>query len=299
MNLDLWKLFFEVASAGNITKASERLHISQPAITKQIKKLEDDLNCKLFIRTQKGVILTSEGELIFQDIKNGLNAFELAEKKLNSQNLLLQGTIRIGVGTTLTKTFLMPYINKFHKLYPGIILEISTDPTSVLKESLKKGKIDFIIAKFPSKMNDDLGYQKLGDMEDVFIVGKTYKELIDKKLNLKSIADYPILLQKQPSSSRDNVEKYCYENGVKLHSIMEIASSNLLIEFTKIGYGIGIVTKQYIKNELSKKEVYILDINPKIPKREFGIITLKNNYLSKASSIFIDLLIKNTNKEYD
>ena len=82
MNLELWKLFYEVASAGNITKASERLHISQPAITKQIKKLEEDLNCKLFIRTQKGVILTNDGELIFQDIKNDLNAFELAEKSL-------------------------------------------------------------------------------------------------------------------------------------------------------------------------------------------------------------------------
>ena len=191
----------------------------------------------------------------------------------------------------------MPHINEFHKLYPGITLEISTNPTSILKKSLKK--LDFIIAKFPPNMNDDLIYQKLGDMEDVFIVGKTYKELIGKKLNLKDLIDYPILLQKQPSSSRDNVEKYCQENKVKLNSIMEIAISNLLIEFTKIGYGIGIVTKQYIKKEVTRKEIFILNVIPKIPKREFGIITLKNNYLSKASSIFIDLLLKNINKEYD
>ena len=280
-----------MARSGNISKASKRLHISQPAITKQIKNLEEYLNCKLFIRSHKGVSLTSEGELILKDIKNGLNAFELAEKKLNDNNSILIGTIRIGISTTLTKTYLMPYIRDFHAKYPNIIFEISTDPTSFLKEQMKKGKIDFIIAKFPIKKTDDFEYTKIGETQDIFIVNEAYQSLVGKKLTLQSLVDYPILLQKKPSSSREFIENYCEKNEATLKSILEIASSNLLIEFTKIGYGIGVVTKEYVIKELQNKEIYELKVSPEIPKRTFGIISLKNNYLSKGSIEFLKELL--------
>lgn len=293
MNLEVWKLFYEVASSGNISKASKKLHISQPAITKQIKNLEEYLNCKLFIRSQKGVSLTGEGELILNDIKNGLNAFELAEKRLNDHNSMLIGTIRIGVSTTLTKTYLMPYIRDFHAKYPQIIFEISTDPTSLLKEQMKKGKIDFIIAKFPVKKTDGFQYNKIGKMQDIFIVSEVYKKLVNKKLTLQNLVDYPILLQKKPSSSREFIESFCEKNKTTLKSVLEIASSNLLIEFTKIGYGIGVVTKEYVKKELQNKEIFELNVIPKIPKREYGIISLKNHYLSKGSAEFLKELLPN------
>ena len=141
MNLDWWKIFYEVALAQNISKASDKLHISQPAITKQIKNLEDYLNCKLFIRSQKGVILTPSGKAIFEDIKASLNLIKKAEQKIKDSNELLTGQIRIGISTTLAKTYLMPYIRKFNQKYPQVTFEISTDPTSYLKNSMRKGQI--------------------------------------------------------------------------------------------------------------------------------------------------------------
>lgn len=292
MDLELWRLFYEVATTRSFTQSSKKLHISQPAITKQIQNLENQLNCKLFIRTQKGVTLTKEAESIFGDIKKGLNAFELAEKKISDVNSMITGTIRLGVSTTMTKTYLMPYIKRFHKKHPNIVFEISTDPTSILKEELKKGKIDFIVAKFPPKINDDLEYTKIGPMQDIFVVSKDYKKLLDKKLCFEDILKYPILLQKRPSSSRDYIEKFCEENHYKLHSIMEIASSNLLIEFAKIGYGIGVVTREYVTKELERKELFEINITPSIPKRNFGIISLKKNYLSKGSAEFLNTLLQ-------
>lgn len=292
MNLDLWKIFYEVANVGSISKASEKLHISQPALTKQIKNLEESLNCQLFIRSKKGVILTTEAEAIYQDIKNGLNSFLLAQKKLEDNNHILTGVVRIGVSTTLCKKYLMPFINSFHKDYPGIIFEINTDPTNMLKESLRKGQLDFIIAKFPLKITDDYDYEKIGTMQDIFVASSAFKELINTKHNIKDIVNYPVLLQRQPSSSRDYIDNYCYNNHIKLNSIMEIASSNLLIEFAKIGYGIGVVTKEYVLEEIKRKEIFELDITPQIPSRIFGIITWKDNYLSHASQKFHNYLIK-------
>ncbi len=292
MNLDLWKIFYEVANAKTISKASEKLHISQPAITKQIHNLEEYLNTKLFLRSKKGVILTTEGENIYNDIKNGLNSLSTAEKKIKDNIDIITGTIRIGVSTTLAKKYLMPYINSFHKLYPGITFEISTDPTNILKENLKKGSLDFIIAKFPLKIIDDFQYEQIGTMQDIFIASKEYPELINKKLNIKDLLNYQFILQRQPSSSRDYIDNYCYQNHIKLKSIMEIASANLLIEFVKIGYGIGVVTKEYVLDELKKKEIFKLDVSPKILERKFGIITMPDNYLSHASAKFHDYLFK-------
>lgn len=293
MNLDLWNIFYEVATSRNISKASEKLHISQPAITKQIKNLEEYLNCKLFIRSQKGVLLTQEGRIIYDDIENALGLFQLAEKKIRATNELLSGKIRIGISTTLTKTYLMSFIRKFHTKYPNIIFEISTDPTSTLKLALKKGKIDFIVAKFSPHLEDEFQYKKLGTMHDIFIANNDYKDLAIKKLSIEELINFPILLQKQPSSSRDCFDKYCKENHIKLKSVMEIASSNLLIDFTKIGYGIGLVTKEYVKKELEKNELYELNISPALPPRDFGIILLHNDYLTKASLEFLDLLESN------
>ncbi len=295
MNYDWWKIFYEIACAKSISKASDILHISQPALTKQIQNLENYLNSKLFIRTQKGVLLTSVGERILKDVKNGLNALELAEKKINSLNNLTEGTIRLGISTTLAKSFLMPYIRAFHQKHSKIVFEISTDPTSTLKKELKRGHLDFIIAKFPLKINDDLEYIKINYLHDIFIVSKDYQELINKSVSLQELANYPILLQKQPSSSRDYIEDYCSKNNIKLKSIMEIASSNLLIDFAKIGYGIGVVTKEYVQKELEKEELFEINIEPQIKKREFGIIMLKDNYLSKSSNEFINTLINENN----
>lgn len=292
MNLDWWKIFYEVANAKNISKASNKLHITQPALTNQIKNLEDYLNCKLFIRSQKGVTLTEAGEMIFNDIKNGLNAFEFAKEKIIDNNEHLKMTIRIGISATLTKTYLIDYIENFHKKYNDVIFEISTDPTITLKEKLKKGQIDFIVTKFPFKIVDDFLYTKIGEMQEIFIVNKDYQELLNKTIDLKDLVKYPILLQKRPSSSRDYIEDFCNKNKTKLHSVMEIASSELLIAFSKIGYGVGVVTKEYVKKELKNKELFEVLTSPTFPKRDFGIISLKNTYLSKGSNLFIESLLK-------
>ena len=115
MNLNLWLLFYEVARKKSVTKASKDLHISQPAITKQIKKLEEICDCKLFIRTKKGVILTKPAQQIYKDVEQALNIFSTVNKKIREGNDLLVGTIRIGISTTLAKNYLMPYIKKYHQ----------------------------------------------------------------------------------------------------------------------------------------------------------------------------------------
>ena len=293
VNLELYRIFYVVAKEKNITKASQVLNISQPAVTKHIKNLEYELGEELFIRTKKGVILNEYGRKIFLNVKNALNLIEDAENTLEDAKNKHSVTIRIGASTTLAKKYLIKYIEKFHDKYPNIIFDIHTDSTHDLIKKLKIGDIDFILSKFPSNIDYDLKYQKIDTMEYIFVASKKYNKLTEKSISVKELENYDIIVQKYPSNSRKNADDFFKENKLNIIPKMNIASSNLLTSFIKMGYGIGYVTDIYVKDELDNKEIYKVNVNVPNKKVDFGIITLKNNILFKDCNSFINLLINN------
>lgn len=290
VNLELYRIFYEVAINKNITKASSVLNISQPAVTKHIKNLEDSLGETLFIRTKRGVVLTEVGNKLFLKVKQALSIIDDVELSIKENKNLHNTTIRVGISTTLAKIYLMDYIDRFHKEYPNIIFDIYTDSTADLIKKLKLGEIDFIISKFPSMLDFDLNYKLLGSTNYVFVASNDYK--VGNKLSIKDLEKYPILLQRYPSNSRVSADKYFKDNNVFIKPKMNIASSILLISFVKMGYGIGYVTKMYVDDFINNKELKIIDVAPTPPKIDYGIITLKNNTLASDINLFINSLKK-------
>lgn len=290
VNLELYKIFYVVAEAQNITKASEKLNISQPAVTKHIKNLETQLKTPLFIRTKKGVVLNEYGKKIFLKVKQALTLLEDAENEIIEYSKENNGTIKIGISTTLAKKYLLKNLENFRNLYPNITIDIYTDPTKDLIKALKEGNIDFIISKFPNHLDYDLNYNKIGQTQYIFVTNKKYFNL--DKLNINNINNYPLLLQKSPSNSRESVEKYFKENNIKIEPRMNIASSNLLIDFIYLGYGIGYVTKLYVEEELKANKLSEIKIEPKPDKIDYGIITLKNNIMTPCCTKLINYLKK-------
>ena len=153
---------------GSITKAANFLYISQPAITKSIKKLERNLSITLFYRTPKGVTLTENGKVFFEFIKNGIESFMNGEHKLTSLNSLETGSLRIGASTTVTKYFLLPYIEKYHKKYPKIEISITNHLTNNMVSLLKKGSLDLLIVNLPMKIDNTLKVVPCATLHDCF-----------------------------------------------------------------------------------------------------------------------------------
>ena len=125
INLDLYRIFYIVAKSGSISSAANILYISQPAITFQIKKLEEQLGVSLFTRTKHGVLLTNEGQILFDYVKIAIESIDNGENALSNLKNLDSGTIRIGVSTTICRYILMPHLEKFHKKYPKIDIQIN------------------------------------------------------------------------------------------------------------------------------------------------------------------------------
>lgn len=293
INLELYRIFYVVAETKNITKASEILNISQPAVTKHIKNLEEQLGNPLFIRTKKGVILNEYGEKIFLNVKQALNLLSESEKEISKYKSLNKGTIKIGISTTLARKYLLKYIKKFHETYPNIVIDIYTDATKDLIKQLKNGVIDIIISKFPQNRDNDLDYIYLDKTKYIFVANEEYSFLSNKTIPIKKLVNYPLLLQKTPSNSRDNIEKYLKENNINIEPKMNIASSNLLVDFIRLGYGIGYVTKLYVEEELKEKKLFEIKVVPDTDEISYGIILLKNNVMTSHCKKFIDYLKPN------
>ena len=185
INLELYRIFYVVAETKNITKASEILNISQPAVTKHIKNLEDQLGNPLFIRTKKGVILNEYGEKIFLKVKQALNLITESEKEISEYKSLDKGTIKIGISTTLARRYLIKRIKNFHEKYPNVVINIYTDPTKDLIKQLKNGTIDLIISKFPQNKDLDLDYIccESGKNSRIIPISQTTKKYIVKYID--------------------------------------------------------------------------------------------------------------------
>ncbi len=298
MNIDfeLYRIFYVVANHSNITKASEELNISQPAISKSIKNLEEQLGGQLFVRTKRGVVLTEEGKEFYNYIKQAIEYINNAENKFTDLINLETGCVKIGISTTLTKEFLLPYLEKFHSLYPKIDIKIITDITSELISNLKNGLIDIVILNLNDKSyGNDLEIIKCKKIRDCFVASIKYKDLIGGEISLKDLNNYPLILQAKGSNTRDFLDKFSRENNVILKPNFELTSYSLVAEFSKIGFGIGYVTKEYIKNS---KEVFELNLKEKIPCRYIGIALSKNHLPNFSTKKLIEIIKKkNVKKE--
>lgn len=293
MNIDfeLYRIFYVVANNGNITKASLELNISQPAISKSIKNLEEQLGGTLFVRTKRGVILTEEGQEFYKYIKQAIEYISSAENKFNELSNLESGTIRIGTSTTLTKEFLLPFLEKFHKLYPKINIQITTGISSSLFLKLRNGLIDIVILNLKNKPYDsDFEIIPCKEIHDTFAVSPSFK--ISNKISIDELNNYPLILQAKGSNTRSFLDEFTLSKNMILKPTMELTSYSLVNEFTKLGLGIGYVTKEYISDELKNCKLVELKLDQKIPSRFIGVALSKSHLPSFSTKKLLEIILE-------
>ena len=289
IKLDLYKIFCEVAKCGSFSKAAKSLYMTQPAISQAIMQLESDLEVRLFTRTPRGVVLTKEGEILFEYASSGINLIDVGEKKIMEVKNLMAGDLRIGVGDTISRYFLLAFLEEFHSKYSNIKLRIINRTSLELCDLLKSGEIDIAICNLPIK-DSQLEIIKLIDIQDIFVCGEKYKDKISIPLNFNELAEFPLILLEPKTNSRRYVEKYILSKGIKIEPEIELGAHDLLLEFAKINLGISCVVKEFSKEYLEAKSVYEIKLVEEIPKRSIGVCFLKTVSLSPAAMKFVQEL---------
>ena len=287
--LDLYKVFRQVGKSGSFSKAAEELYMTQPAVSQSIMQLENELNIRLFNRTRKGVTFTTEGNNLFDYVNSAITLIEAGEEKILEFRNLSTGELKIGVGDTISKYYLIPFLEKFHNKYPNIKLKIINSTTIELCSYIKSGDIDIAICNFPIE-DDSLELIPCAEIQDIFVCGERYKKLISDKVSYEELTKLPLIFLEKSSNSRKYVESFMISKGVNISPDFELGSYDLLLEFAKINLGIACVIKEFSKEFLEKKYVYEIDTIEKIPKRSIGACYLKKVPLSLGAIEFLKIM---------
>lgn len=291
-HLEYYKVFYYAAKTGSLTLAAAELSISQPAVSQSLKQLEEALGARLFSRTKKGVKLTAEGELLYGYVARGCEQIALGEKKLAQMLNLELGELRIGASDMTLRFFLLPYLEKFHERYPGIKVIVTNAPTPETLIYLREGKIDFGVVSTPFAPQPGLESRAVREIEDVFIAGRKFIQYKNRMLDLQELEKLPLISLEKHTSTRGGMDTFLKENGVVLHPEFELATSDMIVQFTLRNLGVGSVMKEFAAEYLESGRLFALRFNKIIPKRHFCIVTDSNNPLSAAAANFLKLLKK-------
>lgn len=286
IDAELYRVFYTVAGCGNISTAARRLFVSQPAVSKSIKKLEDLTGCTLFVRSSKGVRLTTEGQILFDYVKNGFEHLQNGEQVLKKIRKGEQGLVKVGISNTLCRYYFLPHLEEFHQKYPGIRITIVNRTSMETLKLLEQGLIDFGIISLPQERSR-CTYHELLTIQDVFVTGRQYPEL-QGTIPLQTLSRYPLMLLEKDNVTRTYVDAYLAENQVVLQPEIEISSMDFLIEFARIGLGVALVIRNFIEEELRQGLLHEIPVTPALPPRKIGIVMPKNLPLSIAATAFID-----------
>ena len=288
VNLNLLKYFYVVVIEGNITKAAEKLFVTQPAITRSIKELEDQFNSKLLERSQKGVVPTQEGLILFNHLKNVFKEIDTAQNIIESNN----NRTDLYIGTTTSNFFniVTKCLTKFNSIYPDVTVHIVFDSIDILEELKSSKKLDILI-KNDSELFDD--FSKIDDFElnNVFIAKKGRFNYLDgRQIKLEDLLNnYPLVMMSNISPGRRNFDNYLKSLNIDYKPTYEFNSYDLCKKLVDASIGIGIDNPvDYVNNP-----DYIIINTEKLPTRMFNfgyVKSSKNPFIKEFIKIYKNML---------
>ena len=285
INLNLYKDFYAVSIYGSLAKAAEYTYTSAPAISKSIKKLESELNCKLFYRRANGMELTEHGKELLYYVEKSLNNLLIAERNMLETDNLERGKLAIGMPSNIGSFFLFDKIIDFHNKYPNIEITVVTGSTSKLLNLLDMHQIDFIIDSAPINTDDDnIVVKELAQVNYTFIASKNSNYDIK---SIKDLKDKQLILPIKGTANRIDIDETF--NKYKLYKLntLNLHTSEMIISAVKKNLGIGYVIKDLVIND---SDISILDIKEDLPSVKIMLVYNKK-YLPVAPRKFIKTYI--------
>ena len=284
VDLELYKIFVIVGNEQNITRASEKLNLTQSCVTKHIKKLENLLQTKLLIRSNHGIILTKQGKTLYEDIRGAINLLTNIENKY-----YITRDINLGIHSTILNKMFSECISEYYTQQNESKINIINNENEQMVLELKNKELDIIFSKKLNikNNNENIKFIKLGKWNDILIASKNSKWK-DRKVTLDDIKSTNIYMPKKTSETSNNFLEsinYKYED---LKDVKHITYKTIT-EVIKNNDGIGLVTKEFVLEEIAKNNLCILDTEFIINPIEFGIY-INNENKFKNLDTFIKII---------
>lgn len=282
-NLELYKIFVLVANEGNLTRASEKMNLTQPAVTKQIKNLENILQIKLFIRSNHGIKLTEMGKKLYEEIKEPINLIMNVDSKY-----IKDRDINLGTHTTILNELFSECVSNYYKENKNSkIRTVNLDNEEMLLK-LENKELDIVLSKkIDSKHKyKNIKYIKLGMLNEVLAAGYNSK-WTNKKITIEDIKKADLYMPRKTSETPRNFFESINCDYEEFSNITHITYKTI-VKIIQDNEGIGLLTKEFIKKEIQDKQIRILDTEFKIKPIEFGMYLNDNKF--KELNQFVQII---------
>jgi len=287
-NMDYYKVFYYVVKYKNITLAAERLSLTQPSVTKTIHRLEEDLRCKLFTRSKRGVALTTEGAALWARVESACELIIAAERELEAIQTLDSGTMNIASVEMGFTVYVLPALRRFLKDHPNVKVRFITETPGQILEMLKSGLADIAVLITPVEQVDAFDYHAIDAFHETLIVGPAYKSLAARARTLKELSKYPFISMPEGSSGKAYMRE-CFERyGLAYEPAIEVVSIGLVIQTTAADFGIGTVPPRIAERELEDGTLFRLRLKDELPERQVLAITNRAIAANRATKVFLD-----------
>ena len=273
-NFEYYKIFYYVAKYENLTKAATALKTSQPAVTRTIHKLENELGCRLFTRSKTGMKLTPEGRTFYGYVAAGCAQFFKGENDLSNLISLENGTIYISATETALHCYLFQAMEEFNSLYPNVRFKILNNSTTESVNAVKEGKVDLAFVSANLQVAKPLRMKILRKYRDILIAGKRFEELKTGKeeLSLKELVSYPWISLTAETITRRFLNEYFEKNGLTFAPDVELATTDMILPAVRHNLGLGFIPAEFADSQLESGQVFEIKVKEKLPERNIILI---------------------------
>ena len=287
VNFEYYRIFYYVAKYRNFTKAARVLGNSQPNITRAMNCLEQQVHATLFIRTNRGVQLTSEGEELYNYVSAAMAQIFAAEEALSENDGLLHGKIAVGTSETALNIFLLDKLKAFHQEYPGIRLKLYNYSTPQAMEAIRSGKVDFAVVTTPVEATGPLKVVTLQSFNEILVGGRTFDRLKDRIVSLTDLKDDSLIGLGRETMTFKFYNQFFLEHGLEFVPDIEVATSDQILPMVKSELGLAFIPEPMAREAVKKQEVVKIPLQEEIPKREICLVYDDQHPLNSAARQFI------------
>ncbi|MBS6681221.1 MAG: LysR family transcriptional regulator [Roseburia sp.] len=292
VNFEYYRIFYYVAKYHNFTKTAHALGSSQPNVTRAMNCLEQQINTTLFVRTNRGIQLTPEGEKLYTHISAAMSQIFAAEEELSDSTGLSHGSIAIGVSETALNIFLFDKLKAFHMTYPGIRLKLYNHSTPQAIDAVKSGKIDFAIVSTPASVESPLRQIMLQPFQEILVGGTTFTALGSQELSLAELKNYPLISLGRETTTFQFYHSLFLSHGLELAPDTETATTDQILPLVKCELGLAFLPEAMARDSIQKREIVQISLKENIPERNICMVYDCQHPLNTAARQFRKMILE-------
>lgn len=283
ISYDSYRVFYYVAKYQSFTQAADRLLNSQPNITRAVKNLEGALGCRLFVRSNRGVRLTPEGETLYAHVAPAVEHIQAGEEAVAADQSLQSGVVTIAASEIALRCCLLPVLGEYRRSYPGVRIRVSNHSTSQAVAALREGLADLAVVTAGDGLPNGLSQHWVKDIQEVPVCGEAFSFLWGRALSLEELSQYPLIGLGPGTVSFRFFSRAFSQHQLPFRLDIETATADQILPFVREGLGIGFVPEGFLQEASSPPSVQVLSLKDPVPKRSVLLLDRERQALSAAA----------------